>query len=156
MAKIITVESVLQEIEKITDPIILAGGCFDVLHPGHITFLSKAKKIGGTLVVFVESDEKIKSIKGEKRPIHSQKDRVYILSHLTMIDYIIPLPFFHTHKEYENLVYQLHPTYFAVTKNDPVITYIQPQAETIHASVIEVTERIDAHASSHIIKELNI
>lgn len=156
MAQILTIESAIHEIKKLKDPIILAGGCFDVLHPGHILFLSQAKKIGGTLVVFVESDKKIKSLKGEKRPIHSQKDRVYILSHLNMIDYIVPLPFFSTHTEYEELVYALKPTFFAVTKNDPVIQYIGPQAEKINASVVEVTERIDAHASSQIIKELNI
>ena len=60
MAQILTIESAIHEIKKIPDPIILAGGCFDVLHPGHISFLSHAKKIGGALVVFVESDEKIK------------------------------------------------------------------------------------------------
>ncbi|HRN96002.1 MAG TPA: adenylyltransferase/cytidyltransferase family protein [Candidatus Levybacteria bacterium] len=156
MGHILTIDTVADVIHTIKDPIILAGGCFDVLHPGHIRFLTEAKKIGGKLIVLVESDEKIKLLKGNNRPIHSQQDRTYILSHLTMIDYIIPLPFFRSDSEYENLIFSLHPRFFAVTKGDAVITYIKPQAEKINAEIVEVIDRIEDHASTNIIKELNI
>ena len=54
---------------------MLVGGCFDVLHLGHIKFLQAAKKIGDILFVFVESDENVKKIKGEARPINNQTER---------------------------------------------------------------------------------
>lgn len=156
MGKIISIDTVPSVMQTIQDPIILAGGCFDVIHPGHITFLKKAKEIGGTLVVLLESDEKIRALKGDNRPIYSQSDRAFMLSHLDMVDYVIPLPFFNTHDEYEQLVLSINPQYFAVTKDDPVLHYIRPQATKINAKIVEVVDRIDRYASSHVIKELNI
>ena len=76
--------------KKIT---VLAGGCFDVLHPGHIVFLEKAKKAGDYLVVLLESDKKIRKLKGKGRPVHSQKERAEILSALKSVDSVVCLPY---------------------------------------------------------------
>jgi len=51
--------------------IVLVGGCFDLLHYGHVRFLEEAKKLGNHLVVALESDENVRRVKGEARPIKS-------------------------------------------------------------------------------------
>lgn len=156
MGQILSVDTVKSELKEITEPIILVGGCFDILHPGHITFLENAKRIGGVLVVMLESDQKIKELKGINRPIFTQIDRAYTLSHLSMVDYVIPLPYFSSDQEYEELINRIEPNIFAITKSDPVIRYIQPHAEKLHASILEVTDRLEEFSSSNVIKRLNI
>lgn len=67
---------------------VFTNGCFDILHAGHISYLEKAKNAGDALIVAVNSDSSVKSIKGKKRPINSLKDRMEILSSLESVDYV--------------------------------------------------------------------
>jgi rfaE bifunctional protein nucleotidyltransferase chain/domain len=159
MGEIISISQISEKVKQLKNTnkkIILAGGCFDILHPGHIQFLQEAKNIGGTLFVMLESDKRITELKGDNRPIHSQQDRSYILSHLSMVDYVLLLPYFTSNTEYDELVISLQPDYIAITKDDPVIQYVQRQAKLVNAQVRTVIPRINNHASSNIIKELNI
>ncbi len=69
--------------------IIMTNGCFDIIHPGHIHLLSESKKLGDTLIVAVNSDKSVKELKGNNRPINNQNDRLYVLSGLESVDYVI-------------------------------------------------------------------
>ena len=69
--------------------IIFANGCFDVLHIGHIDLLSKAKKLGGKLVVAINSDLSVRKLKGKARPLNTLKDRVKMLDALSFVDIVI-------------------------------------------------------------------
>jgi len=68
--------------------IIFTNGCFDLIHIGHIRYLEEAKKLGDILVVAINSDKSVRTIKGEKHPIISQNERAEILAALEMIDYV--------------------------------------------------------------------
>ncbi|MDI6851572.1 MAG: D-glycero-beta-D-manno-heptose 1-phosphate adenylyltransferase [bacterium] len=70
--------------------VVFTNGCFDVLHRGHIEYLYFAKKLGDLLVVAVNSDESVRKLKGEGRPINKLEDRMAVLSSLEMVDYVIP------------------------------------------------------------------
>src|SRR3989338_6184443 len=65
---------------------ILVGGCFDLLHFGHINFLKDAKKYGDYLIVALESDENVRRMKGDNRPIHTQVQRKQMLKALEYVD----------------------------------------------------------------------
>jgi D-beta-D-heptose 7-phosphate kinase/D-beta-D-heptose 1-phosphate adenosyltransferase len=69
--------------------IVFTNGCFDILHRGHVTLLSRAKGLGNVLVVGVNSDASIRRLKGPRRPINSLEDRVKVLAALSYIDRII-------------------------------------------------------------------
>lgn len=69
--------------------IVFTNGCFDILHVGHITLLSKSKALGDVLIVGLNSDASIRRIKGEKRPIVSETERAHILSALEAVDYVV-------------------------------------------------------------------
>lgn len=69
--------------------IVFTNGCFDILHSGHVTYLHCAKELGDILIVGLNSDESIKRLKGETRPINPLPDRLKVLSGLTSVDHII-------------------------------------------------------------------
>lgn len=156
MGKIIGIEEVQKEIQKSNDKIILTGGCFDVIHPGHIQFLSAAKQLGGTLLVLLESDQTVSKLKGPNKPIHSQEQRAFVLSNLIPVDIVIPLPPLQTDKAYETVVTAISPTIIAITKGDTYIDVKRSHAEKVGATVVEVMERDNKHATSKIVSRLNV
>ncbi|HYA88763.1 MAG TPA: D-glycero-beta-D-manno-heptose 1-phosphate adenylyltransferase [Nitrospirota bacterium] len=68
--------------------IIFTNGCFDIIHTGHTRYLAQAKSYGDLLVVAVNSDTSVRKIKGEKRPINTQADRMEVLAALEAVDYV--------------------------------------------------------------------
>jgi rfaE bifunctional protein nucleotidyltransferase chain/domain len=69
--------------------VVFTNGVFDLIHSGHVDYLSKAKKLGDVLIVGLNSDDSVKRIKGDKRPILKQEERAFILSNLKPVDYVI-------------------------------------------------------------------
>lgn len=68
--------------------IVFTNGCFDILHAGHVDYLSKAKAVGDILIVAINSDKSVKSIKGKTRPIVNEMERALIVSNLKAVDYV--------------------------------------------------------------------
>lgn len=68
--------------------IVFTNGCFDILHRGHVTYLSEAKKLGDLLVVGLNSDSSVKRLKGPERPINTEVDRQYVMSQLKAVDFV--------------------------------------------------------------------
>ncbi len=135
--------------------IVLVGGCFDVLHYGHIKFLQQAKKLGDTLVVLLESDEKVRKMKGDKRPIHTQKQRKAILDALSCVDEVILLPSKTTDEFYKNLVDRMKPSLIAVTEGDPILEKKRAQAEEIRAKLV-IIPKIHTPSTSQLAKLLGL
>ena len=80
---------ILDKLKKEGKKVVFTNGCFDILHVGHIRYLKEAKGYGDILVVAVNSDLSVKSIKGDKRPIVSQSERAEVVAALEMVDYVI-------------------------------------------------------------------
>ena len=72
--------------------IVFTNGCFDLIHTGHTRYLSKARSFGDLLVVAVNSDASVRGIKGEKRPINAESDRMETLAALESVDYVVLFP----------------------------------------------------------------
>ena len=66
--------------------VVFSNGCFDILHAGHIEYLTEAKKLGDILLIGLNSDASVRRLKGPNRPICSETDRAFVLSALRMID----------------------------------------------------------------------
>jgi len=75
--------------KKDSKKIVFTNGCFDILHVGHIRYLSEAKSLGDILVIGINSDKSVKELKGPSRPINSLSDRALILSELRYVDYVV-------------------------------------------------------------------
>ncbi|MBX7173409.1 MAG: adenylyltransferase/cytidyltransferase family protein [Pyrinomonadaceae bacterium] len=72
--------------------IVLANGCFDLFHVGHIRYLAGAKALGDILIVGINSDEQVRKLKGEKRPFMPENERAEIISALRFVDYVTIFP----------------------------------------------------------------
>jgi len=70
--------------------VVFTNGCFDLIHAGHVDYLTKAKEFGDVLIVAVNSDESIRRIKGKTRPITPLSERGFVLSNLKAVDYVTP------------------------------------------------------------------
>lgn len=71
------------------ETVVFTNGCFDLLHPGHVDLLHKARALGNRLVVGLNSDTSVKRLKGSKRPILAEQDRAAILSALSCVDLVV-------------------------------------------------------------------
>jgi D-beta-D-heptose 7-phosphate kinase/D-beta-D-heptose 1-phosphate adenosyltransferase len=69
--------------------IVFTNGCFDILHAGHVSYLNRAKALGDILIIGVNSDDSIRRIKGENRPINPLEDRIQVLGGLSCVDYLV-------------------------------------------------------------------
>ena len=74
--------------KKTGKKVVFTNGCFDLLHVGHLHLLREAKKLGGLLIVALNSDDSIKRIKGPQRPVLSQAERAELIGALEMVDYV--------------------------------------------------------------------
>ena len=70
--------------------LVFTNGCFDILHPGHVDLLTRARALGDSLILGLNSDESVKMLgKGDDRPLNSQEDRAFVLAALACVDYIV-------------------------------------------------------------------
>ena len=139
--------------KKLHKKIVLTGGCFDILHSGHLYFLSESKKNGDILIILLESDENIKIRKGKNRPINSMKKRLKVLSLLSYVDFIIPLRGMTKKEEYDKLIVQIKPDLITITKGDINIKKRKIQADLVGAKLIEIS-KIENISTTQIIKNI--
>ena len=134
---------------------VLVGGCFDILHFGHIHFLKEAKKKGNYLIIALESDKNTKKLKGPARPIHAQKQRREILESLSFIDKVISLPEMKSDKDYKKLVAEIKPDIIAITQGDPMKDKKTEYAVSIGAKLVEIN-KIKVPSTSQIAKLIDL
>src|SRR5690242_10816681 len=84
----------LRSLEELADLVkgrktVLANGCFDILHVGHVRYLQAARDLGDVLVVAINSDRSVRAIKDPGRPILSENERVALVSALRCVDYVV-------------------------------------------------------------------
>lgn len=159
MNKILTIQKgleVAQKLKKLNKTIVVAGGVFDILHPGHIEFLEKSKKYGDYLFVLLEDDAKAKKEKGDNRPVNSQTNRAKILSSLQNVDYIIMLSNMTDNKLYDKIILGIRPNVIATTYGDPYVNHKIRQAKLIQGRVVYVIKRINRYSTTKYIKLINI
>ena len=90
--KILSVEEMRAERDRLVaqgKKLVFTNGCFDILHRGHVTYLTFARNQGDALVVAVNTDASVKVNKGDDRPINSEEDRAYVLASLRAVDYVV-------------------------------------------------------------------
>ncbi len=133
--------------------IVLTTGVFDVLHDEHVNFLRKAKELGDMLIVGIESDVRVRKIKGKTRPVNGQDSRIKNLEKLGFIDRLFILPEeFDTRASRERLIAEIRPDYFAVSSHSPFIDNKRQIVEKYGGKLVVVHEHNPAISSSVLIK----
>jgi len=83
------ITGVIQDLRDKSKKIVFTNGVFDVLHRGHVEYLSKSKDLGDILIVGINSDSSVRRLKGEGRPLNCEDDRVVVLDSLKHVDYTV-------------------------------------------------------------------
>lgn len=86
------IESLFSDSFRKTHKLVFTNGCFDVLHRGHIYYLSRARELGDLLVLGLNSDESVSRLKGPGRPVNHQEARAEVLGGLAFVDHIVIFP----------------------------------------------------------------
>ncbi len=85
-----TLKRYVKDAQHKGEVVVMTNGCFDILHAGHVDYLTEAKKLGDRLVVAVNTDESVSKLKGPHRPINSLADRMKLLAALGVVDWVLP------------------------------------------------------------------
>ena len=158
MVKIIPlqeVKSILITLKQHKKKIVVVGGCFDILHIGHIQFLKEAKKCGDSLILLLESDENVRKLKGKNRPIFTQRERAEVLSAISSVDLVILLPLMRSDVDYHHVITTISPHIIAVTEHDPLMKEKEKQAKQVGGK-IAVIPFVETFSSSRLAKLLGI
>lgn len=105
--------------------IVLANGCFDLFHVGHIRYLAGARALGDCLIVGINSDEQVRRLKGENRPFINEAERAEIVSALKFVDYVTIFP----EPTVEELIRAIRPDFHA--KGTDYTTDSVPEREIV-------------------------
>ena len=83
------IQELLKTLKSKNETIVTTNGCFDILHVGHVRYLQKTKSYADKMIVCLNSDKSVRSIKGPTRPINNENDRAEILCALSCVDYVV-------------------------------------------------------------------
>jgi len=89
--KLLSIEETVRfckDLQSVKKRVVLTNGCFDLLHSGHLYFLSEARKLGDALIVMLNSEESVQALKGPTRPVQGNLERAYSLAALSFVDCI--------------------------------------------------------------------
>ena len=127
---------------------IWVNGCFDVLHIGHIKLFEYAKSLGTHLMVGIDSDERVKELKGQNKPYNNQNIRVEFLNSIKYIDDVVV---FNTEEELRNLVRVYSPDVMVVGSDYKDKVVIGEE----HSKSLCFFEKIEGHSTSSILGASN-
>ena len=149
--KIVTREGLRELVKgwrRAGERIVLANGNFDLLHVGHVRYLRGAKELGGKLVVAINSDESVRALKGEGRPIMPAPERAEIVAALAGVDAVVVFP----ELDVRALIREIHPDFQA--KGTDYTTETVPERDTVLECGGRVAIVGDAknHSTSEIIR----
>lgn len=131
--------------------IILANGCFDLLHVGHVRYLQAAKLLGGKLIVAVNSDASVRALKGDGRPIMPEHERAEILAALEPVDAVVIFP----EPDVRALLNEIRPDIQA--KGTDYTTESVPERDVVisYGGRVAIVGDSKDHSATDIIRNLN-
>ena len=153
MKKIYSLDKLKPIIEKHKldgEKIVLANGCFDLIHVGHVRYLKESKKQGDVLVVALNSDSSVRKLKGKARPILLEKERAEIIASFYFVDYVT----FFKEAKVEQVLLALKPHVHAKGSDYTVDTV--PERETVkkYGGETAITGGPKIKSTSEVIREI--
>ena len=140
----------LKKIKEENKKIVFTNGCFDILHVGHVRYLSKAKKLGNILIVGLNSDKSVKKLKGDNRPINIFEDRATLLASLRFVDLVIIFE----EKTPENLIKKIKPDILVKGGDYNIEDIVGYKTVIENGGEIKVLRFHDGYSSSNYINKL--
>jgi len=130
------------------DSVTLANGCFDLLHVGHVRYLHAAKQLGGRLIVAINSDDSVRALKGEGRPLMPAEERAEILAALTDVDAVVIFP----EADVRALIREIRPDIHAKGTDYTALTVPERDVVVECGGRVEIVGDPKNHSASEIIR----
>ena len=124
---------------------IWCNGCFDILHPGHVKLLNFAKQQGDYLIVGIDSDFRVKTNKGQDRPINSEHDRKFMLENLNCVDEVV---IFGSNEELRSCISKSGAELMVLGNDYDIAQVIRPESFPV-----KFFTKIEGYSSTKILKE---
>ena len=142
--------TIIEERKHKGEKVVLANGCFDLIHVGHIRYLRESKEKGDILVVALNSDSSVRKLKGKGRPILQEQERVEIISSFEFVDYVT----FFDELNVEKVLLTLKPDTHA--KGSDYTQDTVPERETVkeYGGAIAITGGPKVKSTSQLIEEI--
>lgn len=144
------VSEFIKNLRKNNKTIVTTNGCFDILHVGHVRYLQKTKSLADYSIVLLNSDNSVKTIKGNDRPINKESDRAEILCALSCVDYVIIFD----ESSPEKLIAEIQPDVH--TKGADYTVETLPEAKTIlsYGGKIEFIPFVEGKSTTSLIAKI--
>lgn len=146
------VQVLCDQLRKEGQRIVFTNGCFDILHAGHVRYLTSAKAMGDCLIVGLNTDQSVRALKGESRPINHEEDRAAVLSALRAVDYVVLFG----EPTAERLIGEIKPAIYVKGGDYTVETL--PEAKIVHAygGQIKLVSLVPGRSSTNIINKMKL
>ena len=130
--------------------VVVTNGCFDILHVGHVRYLEKTKSFADILIVLLNSDKSVRSIKGPSRPINNENDRAEVLLALKSVDYVVLFD----EESPRNLLDEIKPDVY--TKGADYTMETLPEADIMkkNGTRVEFIDFVEGKSTTNIINKL--
>lgn len=129
------------------EKLVMTNGCFDLLHIGHITYLQQAKALGDRLIVAVNSDESVKMLKGDSRPINDLQARMAVLAALECVDWVVSF----AEETPERLYNRLLPDVLVKGGDYQICEVVGGEAVIANGGEVKILEFVEGHSTSKMI-----
>ena len=130
--------------------IVFTNGCFDIIHVGHVRYLTTAKSFGDVLIVGLNTDESVRKLKGNSRPINNQNDRAEVLLGLKAVDYVILFG----EQTAENLIAELQPDIYVKGGDYTLDTLPEAKIVKSYGGRVEIVNLVAGKSTTNIIKKI--
>ena len=130
--------------------IVFTNGCFDILHAGHVRYLTQAKAFGDCLVLGLNTDVSVRRLKGPKRPINSELDRAEVLDGLRAVDYLVLFD----EPTAENLIREVRPAVYV--KGGDYTLETLPEAKIVqqYGGRVEFIRMVEGRSTTNVIEKI--
>lgn len=144
------ISALISKIHNEGKTVVATNGCFDILHVGHVRYLEKTKSFADVLIVLLNSDKSVKSIKGPARPINNENDRAEVLSALRVVDYVVLFD----EDSPRNLLDEMKPDVY--TKGADYTMETLPEADIMkkNGTRVEFIEFVEGKSTTNIINKM--
>jgi rfaE bifunctional protein nucleotidyltransferase chain/domain len=141
---------IVKQLKSEGKKVISTSGCFDILHAGHVQYLREAKAKGDILVILLNSDKSVRTLKGPSRPIVCEEDRAYVLESLEMVDYICIFD----EQTPCDLISRIQPD--AVIKGGDYREKHIPEMDVVdtYGGTVEYVSLVEGHSTTNIIEKI--
>lgn len=145
------IESFCDGLRSENKTVVFTNGCFDILHVGHVRYLSAAKNFGDVLIVGLNSDASVKILKGNDRPVNNENDRAEVLLALKSVDHVVLFG----ERTAENLISKIKPDIYVKGGDYTLETLPESKIVQSYGGKVEFIPMVAGRSTTNIIKKIS-